>query len=264
MGESIGLKTHEKAKKGSHQAQLAGGSVDRSTNPVHYIYNPAGDEPAPPLVYPVGFFMVRRAGFYYDGYNLYHAVKNIGLPHLKWLSYRGLSQKLLQSNESLEFVKMFSAIAGHIPQSAARHLIYSRALDAEGVIQVIGNFKECDRRCRKCQQIYKAHEEKESDVNLALHIFDDCSRGAIDVAYIITTDSDLAPAARMAKSRCPNIELVTVRPFNRRHSKAMVDECDRKSTISQQMIERSILPEHIFDSSGRFVCSRPVEYTPPI
>lgn len=44
-------------------------------------------------------------------------------------------------------------------------------------------------------------EEKQSDVNLALHLFDDALSGDIDQAVVVTNDTDIAPALEFVKRR---------------------------------------------------------------
>lgn len=59
------------------------------------------------------------------------------------------------------------------------------------------------RDCEKIQ-VWKI-EEKQSDVNLALQIYDDAIQGEIDQAVLVTNDTDLVPAFSLLKTRCPHI-----------------------------------------------------------
>ena len=58
-----------------------------------------------------------------------------------------------------------------------------------------------DRAPRECQEIqaWKV-EEKQSDVNLALHAYHDAITGQIDHAVIVTNDTDIAPALEMIRA----------------------------------------------------------------
>lgn len=205
-----------------------------------------------------------RAGFYIDGFNFYHAVNDLGQPHLKWMSYARLAEALLNRDESVAIVRFFSALATHRPASMARHVELNAALRAEGVDIVLGQFKGRNTRCKACGAQWKHPEEKESDVNVALHLLDDCYRGLIDVAYIVSTDSDIAPAARMVRQRLPHIQLVTVSTPGRSHSKEMLSVCQRKARATQALVEACLLPEKMFDSDGDLVATRPAEYSPPV
>jgi 6-hydroxy-3-succinoylpyridine 3-monooxygenase len=59
--------------------------------------------------------------------------------------------------------------------------------------------RDCDKT-----QVWKL-EEKQSDVNLALHLYDDALSGEVDQVVLVTNDTDLAPALEMLQSRCPHI-----------------------------------------------------------
>ena len=53
----------------------------------------------------------RRVSVYIDGFNLYHALDDLGESHLKWLDLWALSQTLVRKNEAVTTVKYFSAYA---------------------------------------------------------------------------------------------------------------------------------------------------------
>ncbi|WP_246662461.1 antitoxin Xre/MbcA/ParS toxin-binding domain-containing protein [Rhizobium sp. P44RR-XXIV] len=63
--------------------------------------------------------------------------------------------------------------------------------------------KRWPRDCDKIQ-VWKL-EEKQSDVNLALHLYDDALSGDIDQVVLVTNDTDLVPALEMLQARCPHI-----------------------------------------------------------
>lgn len=63
--------------------------------------------------------------------------------------------------------------------------------------------KRWPRDCDKIQ-VWKL-EEKQSDVNLALHLYDDARSGEVDQVVLVTNDTDLAPALEMLQARCPHI-----------------------------------------------------------
>lgn len=72
--------------------------------------------------------------------------------------------------------------------------------------QAIISADEPDRWPRDCEkvQVWKI-EEKQSDVNLALQIYDDALQGEVDQIVLVTNDTDLVPAFAMLKSRCPQV-----------------------------------------------------------
>src|SRR5437762_3268270 len=62
----------------------------------------------------------KRIAVYVDGFNLYHALKNLKKNHLKWLNLRALAEKFINPREeAIEAVFYFSAIATHIQNNPA-------------------------------------------------------------------------------------------------------------------------------------------------
>ncbi|MGO6784089.1 NYN domain-containing protein, partial [Rhizobium ruizarguesonis] len=59
--------------------------------------------------------------------------------------------------------------------------------------------KRWPRDCAKIQ-VWKL-EEKQSDVNLALHLYDDAVSGDVDQVVLVTNDTDLTPALEMLQAR---------------------------------------------------------------
>jgi hypothetical protein len=52
-----------------------------------------------------------RVACYIDGFNLYHAIADLGKPHLKWVDLFALAQSLCRAEETLVKVAYFSAYA---------------------------------------------------------------------------------------------------------------------------------------------------------
>ena len=84
-----------------------------------------------------------RACFYIDGFNIYHAVDDLGDQTLKWLNMRTLAEALIRpQSETIAAVYYFSAFADFLPDAKKRHEQYVAALQAAGVQVVLGNFKK--------------------------------------------------------------------------------------------------------------------------
>lgn len=141
----------------------------------------------------------RRVFVYVDGFNLYHALDDMHDDSLKWLCLRRLSESILRGDEELRSVKYFSAFATWIPDAMLRHRAYVEALKCEGVKFIEGNFKKKYLKCKVCGAQYQTHEEKETDVNIAIHLIKDTFHDLFDRAIIISADTDMASAVRMAK-----------------------------------------------------------------
>ena len=143
---------------------------------------------------------MRRVIVYVDGFNLYHALDDLGDDSLKWLCLRRLAESILGPNEELKQVKYFSAYATWMPEAYARHRAYIDALRSEGVKFVAGKFKKKFLKCRKCGAQYQTHEEKETDVNIAIHLVRDTFEDSFDRAIVISADTDMTTAIEMARN----------------------------------------------------------------
>lgn len=207
---------------------------------------------------PGHFFTVKRAGFYIDGFNFYHALRDFRDERLKWTSYMRMARLLVRTDEEVAIVKLFSALPKHIEGSYGRHVSFHRAQRAEGVIVVEGRWKQRTHKCENCGP-FMGWEEKESDVSLGIHPVLDAAMGLIDVAYIVTCDSDLVPCARALRDNFPNIRRVTVATPGRTHATAMVRFCSDSLAISQEILEQSIMEKEIY-LDGKLYARRPSAY----
>lgn len=204
--------------------------------------------------------MKKRAGFYIDGFNFYHAVDDLGANYLKWLSYRRLCQRLISNDEEVECIKVFTALAKHKSDSARRHELYNRFLRAEDVKVVLGEFKRVHEWCLNCGDEWIGHVEKESDVNLAVHLIGDLCRGLVDVAYVFTTDTDQVASLKLARAMFSSAEIIVVAPPGRSHSQKLTSFAHRTISLRVSDLEESLLPESIL--IGGKVLVRPFAYGP--
>lgn len=157
-----------------------------------------------------------RTIVYVDGFNLYHAIDELKDDSLKWLCLRRLSESMLRDGEDLKSVKYFSAYAKWLPDAYSRHRAYVQALQAEGVQFVEGTFKKKALKCRTCKAQYWTHEEKETDVNIAIHLVRDTLQGVFDRAIIVSADTDMRSAIEMAKKLSGTKKIDVVAPPGRR------------------------------------------------
>jgi uncharacterized LabA/DUF88 family protein len=207
---------------------------------------------------------VIRVAAFIDGFNLYHAIQDLKRPHFKWLDLRKVLLGFLDPTvHDLTAVYYFSAYATWLDGAHKRHQSYVKALAASGVTPVLGKFKEKDKGCNQCGAGWIAHEEKESDANIALGIVRGAYRDEYDEAFLICGDSDIAPSLRMVKADFPNKKIKVIAPPGRRHSKELSEIADKLARIKDVHLERCLLPETILDGGGAVICVRPGSYAPP-
>lgn len=205
-----------------------------------------------------------RIACFVDGFNLYHSLARLRRPHLKWLDLAALMQKYIRRrSQRIERIYYFSAFAHWLPAARRRHHAYVAALDARGVTVVMGKFKNKDRWCPRCKRSWRSHEEKETDVNIAIGMLDGAYRNEFDHAFLVSRDSDLVPAIRMLRVRFPEKGLTLVAPPLAGHSVEMIEHVTAKTKMALRHLEQSLLPAEVKRSDGTVIANRPPEYAPP-
>jgi uncharacterized LabA/DUF88 family protein len=209
-----------------------------------------------------------RVSFFIDGFNVYHSIKAAisdgSITSGKWLDFKALCESyigLVGSGHTdgaiLSKVHYYSALAHHIPAAAHRHRSLIDVLTDQGVDVVLGNFKRKDIRCRaQCQQIFTAHEEKETDLNIGLGLVSAFHTNECDVAVIMSGDTDLLAAIRQAKSLFPNNRLCVAFPYKRfnNHFRSFVDQTIKIPAVRYQQYQ---LPDPFSLSTGGTISKPP-------
>ncbi|GAA2880506.1 hypothetical protein GCM10010837_37060 [Aminobacter niigataensis] len=131
----------------------------------------------------------------------------------------------------------------------------------------MGHFKAKNRKCKSCGAVWISHEEKETDVNIALWLVNEAYKDNFDEAFVLSRDSDLTPAIKMLLAEFPSKAIKVISPPNAGHSKEMANLVGNKKLASVKTIhlERSLLPATVTDpDTGIVVARRPQEYDPPV
>lgn len=150
-----------------------------------------------------------RIIFLIDGFNLYHALDYRREHHkYKWVNLAKLAQCFVtDKKDSLEGVYYFTTLATWDPGKVARHRLFIRAQEAEGVNVVYGEFKRKDRYCPLCRKHYRTVEEKQTDVNIPIYLFRLAVSDSYDKAIVISGDTDLTPAEKQFRQHSPPSKL---------------------------------------------------------
>jgi len=86
-----------------------------------------------------------------------------------------------------------------------------------------GHFLSKTVKCYNCQQSCPTHEEKKTDVNIAVSLLEDAYDDQYDVAILLSGDSDLAPPVRAVQARFPSKRIVVAFPPRRNSSELRAD-----------------------------------------
>ena len=208
--------------------------------------------------------MPERAAFYVDGFNLYHAINDLGINYIKWNSLWHIALGLIPSrSQELVRVVFCTAFYPNDTGKRARHEKYIKAQEHFGVAVVRGHYIHEDMDCRSCGHQWKKPTEKETDINVALHLLDDAHNNVFEHAYLVTNDSDQAATAKLFALRFPEKRLTVVCPPGRTHSKHLLGITNGTPiTLTTAHLEKAVMDGMIQAKSGLIV--RPNEYAPPV
>ncbi len=218
---------------------------------------------------------MNRVICFVDGFNIYHATDDLDKApsgaylnqkqHLKWLDLKALARLFLKpSSEVLTDVYYFSAFATWRPDAYQRHRAYVAALTSSGVHVVLGKFKQRDSKCRRCGAPWITHEEKQSDVNLAIRLLQLAHTDAFDKAFVMSADTDLVPVIRMVKQNFPAKRVEALIPQHRFGSVLeMRQACDQAIRIKESHLEGCLFPPVVQNAAGQVIATRPAKYDPP-
>ena len=174
-----------------------------------------------------------RVTFLVDGFNLYHSVREASdaLGHngkrTRWLNIDSLCRSYLpvvrrnvnSAHTELAEVYYFSAYASHRervkPNTVARHKSFVQCLESTKINVSLGMFKTKRHTCANCGHIAIGHEEKETDVAIAVKLLELLLIDSCDTIVLVTGDTDLAPPVRTAKKLFPQKNILFAFPYNR-------------------------------------------------
>lgn len=158
-----------------------------------------------------------KTSVFIDGFNLYHALDaNVSYHKYKWLNLLKLAKCFISPKDTINDVFYFTTYTTWNQKKLARHQTYVKALQCTNVKIIFGEFRCIDITCRICHKSYKTFEEKRTDVNIAITLFQTAIKDTWDKAIIISGDSDLIPAIEALKKTFPTKEINIVIPIGRR------------------------------------------------
>ena len=194
---------------------------------------------------------MNRVSFFIDGFNVFHALDSHKAYHkYKWLDYSALARCFISSKDTIADIYYFSAYADWEPEKKARHQLLIRALMLRGVKVVFGKFKMRDKHCRICHKTYKIPEEKQTDVNISIKLFQCAYNDIFDTALVVTGDSDIAPAILAVKESFPAKRIGLVIPIGR-SAETMKNVCDFHMKIKEKHLRNSQFPDSIIINAGK-------------
>jgi uncharacterized LabA/DUF88 family protein len=148
-------------------------------------------------------------------------------------------------------------------EKCRRHRTYIDALSVYGVTVIESKFIKSNRFCRQYDRYCDFHEEKQTDVALAVKVLGDAQRGSIERAILVTADSDQIPLVRELRESFPALSVEIAAPPGRmREARELCSVASRFSEISPGRLETCLLPRNVTDEQGRTVAVCPARYLP--
>ncbi len=199
---------------------------------------------------------------YIDGFNLYFGLKSKGWKRLYWLNPRLLAENLLRPGQQLVAVKYFTARISAYPKDPDKHrrqATWLEAIETLGKTQVFyGHYLPKPQRCFACGATWISHEEKMTDVNMAVELMRDSYEDAFDTALLISADSDLAPPIVAVLTRLPSKRVIVVYPPDRQ-SKMLESVATGSFRLGRKTLHDSQFPDEFTKPDG-FVLRRPATW----
>jgi uncharacterized LabA/DUF88 family protein len=205
---------------------------------------------------------------YIDGFNFYYGAAR---PHgIRWVDLRRMVQRILGPRHAVEQVFLYTAPLsdrdGTDGRIAERHELYLRAQRVAGGIEVIlGRHVTGSRRLPLLRPDGTHGElvsvlqtvEKGTDVNLAVDLVHHALTGRWEAAAVVSNDSDLCRAVRIAR-HVGGIAVGVINPHAHRQSHHLATEASFLKTVRRADLATSLLPDRLHDNLG--IIERPAEW----
>jgi uncharacterized LabA/DUF88 family protein len=201
---------------------------------------------------------MNRVSFFIDGFNVFHSLDCQKSYHkYKWLDYSALAKCFITSKDTIADIYYFTAYAEWEPAKKVRHQLLIRALTMQGVKIVFGKFKLRDKKCRHCHKTYQTFEEKQTDVNISIKLFQCAYDDTFDTGILVTGDSDIVPAIKAVKESFPAKRIGLVIPIGR-SAEEMKNACDFHMKMKEKHLTDSQFPDSIvIDATKNITLNRP-------
>jgi uncharacterized LabA/DUF88 family protein len=203
---------------------------------------------------------MNKITFLVDGFNLYHSIIRLSRDTgycTKWLDLSSLCKSyihLFGKDAEVQSIYYFSAIPRYLysrnPNKIKRHETYISCLKATGIEIVLGRFKQKDVFCDKCRNMTLKHEEKETDVSIAITLMELFFQNICDCAVIVSGDTDLSPAVRKCQSLFKEKKVIFAFPYARKN-KELSNLAPGSFSIRKNQYIRHQFPNPVVLDDGR-------------
>lgn len=205
---------------------------------------------------------MKRVIAYVDGFNLYYGLKTKGWKRYYWLDVQLLIRNLLATDQNLVFTKYFTSRVSSTPrdpEKSKRQNTYLEALQTLEQFRIYyGHYLGKSYQCFKCGASWQSHEEKMTDVNIAVELMVDAFQDKFDVAMLVSGDGDLWGPIDSVRRLFPAKQIL-VRFPPERESTALMGVASQAYTIGRKKLADSQFPDAVKKPDG-YTLRRPEKW----
>ncbi|MBU4445287.1 NYN domain-containing protein [bacterium] len=203
---------------------------------------------------------MNRINYLIDGFNVYHSMRQLWRDtriNAKWLNLNQLCSSYLHmfgKEAHLEKIYYFTALAYFItakkPDAVNRHKKYIKCLESTRVLVELGRFKKKEVYCHSCRTTILKHEEKETDVAIAVKLLEILFKDECDTVVLMTGDTDLSPAVKRSMKLFPEKKILFAFPYKRKN-KELLKLAPDSFTIHKNQYIRNQFPAKVVLTDGK-------------
>jgi uncharacterized LabA/DUF88 family protein len=202
----------------------------------------------------------QRVIFYVDGFNFYFGLRSKNWRKYYWLDMVGFFSSFLRPHQELIEIHYFSARSTNKDKHDRQDILFlANKLNPKFILH-LGKYLQKDIVCKKCGNVIRSFEEKETDVHLATCMLTDVYADRCDISILVSADSDLIPPIQAIRSIKPKHKILVFFP-PKRYSVNLADLCDSHKDLggAGTIFNSHLLPGKITLPSG-FVIEKPEKW----
>ena len=200
-----------------------------------------------------------RAIFYYDGFNFYKGLREVGWKDCYWLDLYQFSKNILEKYKWYEIthIHYFTCRPFNRGKTLRQGIWLNTNEKLHPEIEVHYGKKESEKiKCTnpRCNRIIQIPREKETDVNIAVNMMYDCIKENCDVSVLVSGDNDYVPILRYIKNHHPKQRIHNVYPPYRNLSSLHMWSGFQPIDLirAKDVLLKSRLPKKVNFSDGTF------------
>lgn len=164
----------------------------------------------------------KTVNFFVDGFNFYYGLKDMtkmkpDWRKFYWIDIVKLFEQFLQEGEEMGTVHYFTARPKNVGKTARQNMLMlcNKAISGEKLKIHYGKYQDKTITCRAkggCGSEFMHWEEKQTDVNLAIKMVEECHHENCNKIILVSGDSDFLPPLNLIKNFYKHIELSVMFP----------------------------------------------------